>query len=129
MSAGLDSLAVVELRNTLQAKFSVDLPATVTFDYPTAEALAAFVAQQLVGSKHQNLGLQCTGNLDLTLPLHARSMDKLISLEEVAALINKTAGDILGSQVEGKLYLQKSLCWHCVSQYLHRLLNDPSVCM
>lgn len=37
----------VELRNAVAALFSVDLPATVTFDYPTPAALAAFVHSQL----------------------------------------------------------------------------------
>jgi hypothetical protein len=44
MEAGLDSIAAVELRNTVSAKFGVDLPATATFDYPTADALARFIA-------------------------------------------------------------------------------------
>lgn len=35
MSAGLDSLAAVELRNTVQQRFSVSLSATAAFDYPT----------------------------------------------------------------------------------------------
>lgn len=35
MSAGLDSLAAVELRNTVQQRFSVSLSATAAFEYPT----------------------------------------------------------------------------------------------
>ena len=34
----------VELHKSVNAKFGVDLPATATFDYPTAAALAAFIA-------------------------------------------------------------------------------------
>ena len=44
MEAGLDSLGAVELRNTLAARFTKDLPATFIFDYPTADALAAYLA-------------------------------------------------------------------------------------
>jgi acyl carrier protein len=35
MAAGLDSLAVVELRRQVEAAFGVALPATVALDYPT----------------------------------------------------------------------------------------------
>lgn len=44
MEAGLDSLGAVELRNTLTAALHLDLPATLTFDYPTVEALAQYLA-------------------------------------------------------------------------------------
>lgn len=46
MEAGLDSIGAVELRNAVSAKFGVELPATVTFDYPTAADLARFVVQR-----------------------------------------------------------------------------------
>ncbi len=43
MEAGLDSLAAVELRNTLSSKYSLDLPASLLFDYPTIAGLASFL--------------------------------------------------------------------------------------
>eukprot|EP00887_Chlorella_sp_A99_P003340 scaffold26.g3340.t1 len=48
MSAGLDSLAVVELRNMLSIEFDLDLPATLAFDYPTVDALAGFISSLLM---------------------------------------------------------------------------------
>lgn len=44
MEAGMDSLAAVELRNELGSRFNISMPATVMFDYPSAGALAGFVA-------------------------------------------------------------------------------------
>jgi len=50
MEAGLDSLAAVELRNALGTRFALELPATVTFDYPTPAALAVYIALMLGAS-------------------------------------------------------------------------------
>ena len=47
---GLNQLGwagAVELRNAVHAQFGVELPATVTFDYPTIAAMADFLAARL----------------------------------------------------------------------------------
>jgi len=43
-SAGLDSIAAVELRDGLAGEFGVDLPATAVFDHPTPLSLSRFIA-------------------------------------------------------------------------------------
>ena len=37
MEAGLDSLGALDLCNAVSVRFSIDLPATATFDYPTVQ--------------------------------------------------------------------------------------------
>lgn len=47
MEAGLDSLAAVELRNSLSREFKLDLLTTVIFDYPSIQALGQHMVSQL----------------------------------------------------------------------------------
>ena len=46
MEAGLDSIGAVELRNAVSSAFGLELPATATFDYPSADALARYIASK-----------------------------------------------------------------------------------
>lgn len=57
MEAGLDSLGAVELRNAVTAKFGIELSATATIDYPTAAALASYLAAHMA----PELGLAAVG--------------------------------------------------------------------
>lgn len=47
MEAGLDSLGAIELRTNLSTHFKLDLPSTLTFDYPSIVAMSSFIASQL----------------------------------------------------------------------------------
>ena len=44
MEAGLDSLGSVELRNSLGSAFGLELPATLTLDYPSVAALSQYLS-------------------------------------------------------------------------------------
>ena len=43
-------VGAVELRNAVASRFGVELPATVTFDYPTIAAMAGFISLRIAPS-------------------------------------------------------------------------------
>ena len=42
MTAGLDSLGAVEVKNSVAARFGIILPATLAFDFPTLQVCARY---------------------------------------------------------------------------------------
>jgi acyl transferase domain-containing protein/SAM-dependent methyltransferase/NAD(P)-dependent dehydrogenase (short-subunit alcohol dehydrogenase family) len=71
---GLDSLMAVELRNALARVIGSPLPATLLFDYPSADALTRFIAAEVL-----HIG---------TSPHDASSLDDLTS-NELAELLDR----------------------------------------
>ena len=56
-SAGLDSLRAVELRKALAGLTGLELPSTLVFDYPSAQAIAELVAGQLTPAQPDGAAL------------------------------------------------------------------------
>lgn len=64
---GLDSLTTVELSDILQDSLGTSFKATLIFEYPTVEALANYLTQQIVSpqpSTNYEIGLVADENLD-----------------------------------------------------------------
>ena len=50
MSAGLDSLGSVEFANVLSRQFGMQMPGTLVFDYPTVNAVSAYLSEKLAAA-------------------------------------------------------------------------------
>ena len=55
---GMDSLLSIELRTRLQRRLGMELPATLTFNHPTVEAVARFVAARIGQTVADGAGTQ-----------------------------------------------------------------------
>jgi acyl carrier protein len=51
---GMDSLSSVELRNVLQTTLGCSLPATLTFKYPTVDALVDYLFEEVLALETKN---------------------------------------------------------------------------
>ena len=85
MSAGLDSLGTMELRNALESALNVSLPSTVVFDYPTIGGLAAFLATQTSGGAVATQ-VDVLASVGQTLPVENRNIFAVCGLAQRSPL-------------------------------------------
>jgi acyl carrier protein len=77
---GIDSLMAVELRNGLKADLRLDggLPATLVFDHPTVEAIAAYLDEEV-------LSVASSKAARIPAPREAAAADSMLSrLEQLS---------------------------------------------
>ena len=93
---GLDSLAAVELRNKLQTKYELQLPASVTFDYPTISEMAQYLLSLLFTPNQPSLKAAQTSTPDELDELIKLDLEQLSEAEAEALLaqeLDKLAPD------------------------------------
>ena len=83
MEAGLDSLGVVELRNTISSSVGVQLPSTVILDYPSINALTVFICGEL--GLQEDIGVQ--KELHSILPSTEMGHTRCVSLHSFSAVL------------------------------------------
>ncbi len=90
---GFDSLSAVDLRNQLTSATGARLPATLVFDHPTPQAVAALVLDQLTGAgtapSSREVAPADPGGTLLALLREARDRDSLIEFGRMLAAASK----------------------------------------
>jgi acyl carrier protein len=122
MEAGLDSLSAVELKTELESVFTMELPATVTFDFPTIEGLVRFITSQKQeeaeekASNQQPPAAQQQHHQQVTPlsfsaaagPSRSVPASPAVVLADVAATISKAVHKMLGVVVDGEQPLMEA---------------------
>jgi acyl carrier protein len=87
-SLGLDSLMAVELRNGIAEAVGHSLPASLTYDYSTIEALSGYLFSELLADE---ISVSMTESEQTVDDFEALAMDELdgLSQEDMAQLLAK----------------------------------------
>ncbi|MGD1713005.1 type I polyketide synthase [Hydrocoleum sp. CS-953] len=108
---GLDSIIGVELTNTINQTYNLNLKATKLYDYPTLLDLAPYIAQEIAASGNSKL---TQGNGNGAAPQgyspnngsSGASSDEMSQKERLRAILNKVANNELTVQEANQLVKQ-----------------------
>jgi acyl carrier protein len=91
---GMDSLMAIQVRNQLENKFECYLPATVAFEYPTVEALTAYIATEIFKLAGPESAPVAPVEEAAAIDLDALSQDDLMGLlDDELRNLDKLMGD------------------------------------
>lgn len=81
----MDSLASVELRNALSAKFNVELSPTAVFDHPTIDAIVRHILTTLNGGENSSSNYGTLGDVNLCID-HSKNPEMSSTISIVAGI-------------------------------------------
>ena len=55
MQKGMDSLGALDLKNNIQTRFGIEVPATIIFDHPDIQSLAAYINTRVLPTQAKTL--------------------------------------------------------------------------
>ncbi len=85
---GMDSLMTLDLKNRLQSSLGHPLPSTLTFEYPTIEALAEYILSEVL-SLESSLALAAESQRETSAQVEFLAEIEQLSVNELEALVNE----------------------------------------